>query len=314
MAEAPASGDLHVPAAGAVMPGPAAVVRAASQRGLSARIRHVPWAIVPFVAFLALVILVAIFAPVLAPYDPIGQSLRFRLVPPAILGGSNQAFLLGTDQLGRDILSRIIVGSQVSLVVGLAGLALAGVFGCLVGLVAGYAGRAVDEALMSVADIQLAFPNVLLAIAVIAVLGPSLLNLTLVIGVTGWVTYARVARGAMLNLRSAEFVEAVRCTGGGHARIIFRHIVPNCISLLVVVATLHLARIIILESTLSFLGLGVQPPTPSWGVMISDGRGYLETAWWIAVFPGLALLLTTMSVSRIGDWVRDVLDPTLRSG
>src|SRR6266498_2739679 len=171
----------------------------------------------------------------------------------------------------------------------------------------------VDEALMAVADIQLAFPNVLLAIAVIAVLGPSLLNLILVIGVTGWVTYARVARGAVLNLRTAEFVEAVRCIGGGHIRILLLHILPNCASLLIVVSTLHLARIIILESTLSFLGLGVQPPTPSWGAMIADGRDYLNSAWWIAIFPGIALLVTTMSVSRIGDWLRDVLDPTLRS-
>lgn len=285
-----------------------------SNRGLSYRLRRVPWAIAPYLVFLVGILVVAVFAPALAPHDPTGQSLRFRLGLPAILGGENTAYVFGTDQLGRDVLSRIIVGSQVSMFVGFAGLMLAGVLGSVVGLVAGYFGGVVDEILMSIADIQLAFPNILLAIAVIAVLGPSLLNLTLVMGVTGWVTYARVARGAVLNLRTADFVEAVRALGGGSIRILFLHILPNCASLLIVVATLHLARIIILESTLSFLGLGVQPPTPSWGGMISEGRGYLNSAWWIAVFPGLALLFTTMSVSRIGDWLRDVLDPTLRSG
>jgi len=293
---------------------PAEPARRSSSRGLRRQLVRVPWTIVPYLVFLSIIMLLAIFAPVLAPHDPTGQSLRFRLMPPSIFGGGNPDFLLGTDQLGRDVLSRIIVGSRVSLAVGVAGLLLAGVFGSLVGLIAGYRGGYVDEALMAGADIQLAFPNVLLAIAVIAVLGPSLLNLILVIGVTGWVTYARVARGAVLNLRTAEFVETVRCLGGGHVRIVVRHILPNCAALLIVVSTLHLARIIILESTLSFLGLGVQPPTPSWGVMISEGRDYLNSAWWIAVFPGLALLLTTMSVSRLGDWLRDVLDPTLRSG
>jgi peptide/nickel transport system permease protein len=287
--------------------------RPAERRWFTA-LRRIPWAISPFVAFLVLIVAVAVLAPLILPHDPTGQSLRNRLLAPALLGGSNPAFPLGTDYLGRDILSRIIIGSQVSLVIGVAGLATAGVFGSLVGLVAGYQRGAIDEALMALADVQLAFPNVLLAIAVIAVLGPSLFNLILVLGLTGWVTYARVARGAVLKLRSEDFVEAVRCMGGGNGRILFRHILPNCASLLVVVATLHLARIVILESTLSFLGLGIQPPTPSWGGMISEGRSYLATAWWIAVFPGLALLLTTMSVSRIGDWLRDVLDPTLRSG
>src|SRR6266516_4546195 len=277
-------------------------------------LRRIPWAIAPFVLFLMGIIVVALLAPLLVPHDPTGQSLRTRLLAPALLGSGDPAYLLGTDYLGRDILSRIIIGSQISLVVGVAGLVTAGVFGSLVGLVAGYRRGPLEEALMALADVQLAFPNVLLAIAVIAVLGPNLLNLVLVLGLTGWVTYARVARGAVLKLRSEDFVEAVRCLGGGNTRILFRHILPNCASLLIVVATLHLARIIILESTLSFLGLGIQPPTPSWGGMISEGRSYLATAWWISVFPGLALLLTTMSVSRIGDWLRDILDPTLRSG
>jgi peptide/nickel transport system permease protein len=171
-----------------------------------------------------------------------------------------------------------------------------------------------DEVLMTLADTQLAFPNILLAIAVIAVLGPSLPNLIVVVGLSGWVTYARVGRSAVLKVRTEDFIQAVRCLGGSDVRIVLRHVLPNSLSVLIVVATLDLARIIIMESTLSFLGLGIQPPTPSWGGMIGEGRGYLDTAWWIAIVPGLTLLLTTMSISRLGDWLRDALDPTLRMG
>ncbi|MCL4531760.1 MAG: ABC transporter permease, partial [Actinobacteria bacterium] len=172
----------------------------------------------------------------------------------------------------------------------------------------------IDEAIMMVADVQLAFPFILLAIAVIAVLGPSLPNLIIVIGISGWVTYARIARGEVLGVKEKEYVEAIRSLGGSHWRIIFRHLLPNVISPLIVVATLDVARTIILESTLSFLGLGIQPPTPSWGGMLGEGRDYLDSAWWIAIFPGLFLMAVTMSVSRVGDWLRDVLDPTLRTG
>jgi peptide/nickel transport system permease protein len=272
-----------------------------------------PLVMVPFALCVVSAVLVAALAPLIASHDPTGQALRARLMPPAFLSVGPTSYLLGTDHLGRDILSRIAFGSRASLGVGFGGVIIATVVGGLVGLLAGYWGGALDEALMTLADIQLAFPNILLAIAVIAVVGPSVPSLVAVVGLTGWVTHARIIRGGVLKLREDEFVTAVRCLGGTNLRILFRHLLPNCLAAVIVVATLDLARIIILESTLSFLGLGIQPPTPSWGGMIGEGRGYLDTAWWIAVCPGLALLLTTMSISQLGDWLRDVLDPTFRA-
>ncbi len=277
------------------------------------RAGRIPLPVAFFVCFLAALILSAVFADYLAPADPYRQSLRGRLDPPVWLGGTTGA-LLGTDQLGRDILSRILFGSRVSLLVGFTAVIIGGLLGSLLGLVAGYAGRVADEIIMTVADIQLAFPLVLLAIAIVAVLGPSLQNLILVVGISGWVTYARIARAQVLSLKQKEFIEAVRALGGSDLRILFRHLLPNTLSPLIVVATLDLARTVVLESTLSFLGLGVQPPTPSWGQMIGEGREYLIIGrWWVSVFPGIVLMLTTMAVNRIGDWVRDVLDPTLRN-
>ncbi len=255
------------------------------------------------------VIMAALFAAYVSPHDPLKQSLARRLAPPSL---TRAAHWLGTDQLGRDILSRIIYGSRASLAVGFAAVIVGGLVGSVLGLVSGYFGGKLDSAVMMVVDAQLAFPVILLAIAIIAVLGPSFTNLVIVVGLSGWVTYARIIRGQVLTLKSREFVDAIRGLGGGAWRIIFRHILPNSLSPLIVLATLDLARTIILESTLSFLGLGVQPPTPSWGLMISDGREYLDTAWWVATFPGLTLMATALAVSRLGDWLRDVMDPTLR--
>jgi peptide/nickel transport system permease protein len=208
--------------------------------------------------------------------------------------------------------SRIIYGARVSLVVGFAAVAIGGALGIALGVAAGFLGGQTDEVIMAVADMQLAFPTILLAIAIIAVLGPSFVNLVIVIGISGWVTYARIARGQVLSVREKDFVEAIRAQGGSQWRIVWRHILPNILSPLIVVATLDLARTIILESTLSFLGLGIQPPTPSWGGMLSDGREYLLSAWWIATFPGVALMLTALSFNRLGDWIRDLTDPRLR--
>jgi len=254
----------------------------------------------------------AILAPQITPHNPAGERLIDRLLPPAWDEEGEWRYLLGTDHLGRDLLSRIIYGSRVSLVVGFAAVLVGGILGTTLGVTAGFTGGRTYEVIMALADMQLAFPTILLSIAIIAVLGPSFTNLVVVIGVSGWVTYARVARGQVLSLREKEFVEAVRAQGGSQCHVMWHHILPSILSPLIVVATLDLARTIILESTLSFLGLGLQPPTPSWGGMLSDGREYLLTAWWIATFPGMALMLTALSFNRLGDWTRDLTDPRLR--
>jgi len=272
--------------------------------------RVAPLVVLSWLIVLALLV-AAVCSPQVAPHNPVRERLIDRLLPPAWGKDGEWRYLLGTDHLGRDVVSRIIYGSRVSLVVGFAAVAVGGSLGIVLGVMAGYVGGRLDEGIMALADIQLAFPTILLAITVIAVLGPSFTNLVLIIGLSGWVTYARIARGQMLSLREKEFVEASRAQGSDPLRTVCRHILPNMLSPLIVVATLDLARTIILESTLSFLGLGMQPPTPSWGGMLSDGREYLLTAWWIATFPGLALMLTALSFNRLGDWARDLTDPRL---
>ena len=271
-----------------------------------------PWLVMAGLAFLAALIVVAGAATYVAPYDPVRGSLRARLVPPGVVAADGRTHLLGTDHLGRDVLSRIIHGARVSLTVGFAAVGVGGLVGATLGILAGFHGGWLDTIVMTVADAQLAFPFILLAIGIIAVLGPSFPTLVMVIGLSGWVAYARVLRSQVLVLRTREFVDAIRGLGGSPARAILRHVLPNVLSSLVVVATLELARAIVLEATLSFLGLGIQPPVPSWGGMIHEGREYLDSAWWISTCPGLVLMLTSLVVSRTGDWLRDVLDPTLR--
>ena len=263
-------------------------------------------------AFVLLLGAVAMAAPWLAPHDPTRQSLRDRLAPPTLEAPDGRARLLGTDHLGRDVLSRVIYGARVSLVVGLSAVVVGGALGATLGIAAGFRCGFADSVIMTLADAQLAFPFILLAIGIIAVLGPSFPTLIVVIGLSGWVSYARILRSQVLVLRSREFVDAIHALGGSVARVIARHILPNVLSSLVVIATLELARAIVLEATLSFLGLGIQPPTPSWGGMIHEGREYLDTAWWISTFPGAVLMLASLVVSRTGDWLRDLLDPTLR--
>src|SRR5262245_56422691 len=274
--------------------------------------RRVPWMTVAGVCFIALLAIVAIGAPWLAPQDPTRQSLRGRLSPPTLDGADGRAHLFGTDHLGRDVFSRVIYGSRVSLAIGLSAVLVGGVIGAALGIAAGFAGGRVDAVVMTVADAQLAFPFILLAIGIIAVLGPSFPTLIVVIGLSGWVSYARILRSQVLVLRSREFVEAIHALGGSVWRVVLRHVLPNVLSSIVVVATLELARSIVLEATLSFLGLGIQPPTPSWGGMIQEGRDYLDSAWWISTFPGIILMITSIVVSRTGDGLRDMLDPTLR--
>lgn len=258
------------------------------------------------------VMLAAVLAPVVSPFDPLEQDIGQRLREPGWQDAQGRLHPLGTDHLGRDILARIVFGSRIALVVGLAAVAISGVLGMLIGLVAGYFGGRVDDFLMRLADIQLAFPFILLAIAVIGVLGPSLQNIIIVIGVSSWVVYARVVRGEVLSIREREYVQAAIALGSQHWRVLRHHVLPNTLTPWLVVATLDMARVIVIESALSFLGLGVQPPTPTWGGMLADGRVYLSTAWWLATFPGLAILITVLGINLFGDGLRDTLDPRLK--
>jgi peptide/nickel transport system permease protein len=258
------------------------------------------------------VLVAAVFASFVSPFDPLAQDIGQRLKEPGWQDAQGRIHPLGTDHLGRDILSRIIHGSRIALSVGLAAVAISGVLGMAVGLVSGYFGGRVDDFFMRLADIQLAFPFILLAIAVIGVLGPSLRNIIIVIGVSSWVVYARVVRGEVLSIREREFVQAAVALGSRDYRVLVRHVLPNAFTPWLVVATLDMARVIVLESALSFLGLGVQPPTPTWGGMLADGRVYLSTAWWLATFPGLAILVTVLGINLLGDGLRDTLDPRLK--
>src|SRR5947208_14290674 len=263
-------------------------------------------------AAVAVVILCAVGAPLVTVFDPIEQDINQRLKEPGWRNAAGQAHVLGTDHLGRDILARIIYGSRVALVVGLSAVLISGVLGMAIGLVSGYFGGKVDDFFMRLADIQLAFPFILLAIAVIGVLGPSLRNIIVVIGVSSWVVYARVVRGEVLSIREREFVQAAIALGSRDGRVVLRHVLPNAFTPWLVVATLDMARVIVIESALSFLGLGVQPPTPTWGGMLADGRVYISTAWWLATFPGLAILVTVLGINLFGDGLRDTLDPRLK--
>jgi peptide/nickel transport system permease protein len=262
-------------------------------------------------AVLLAICLAALLANQLAPADPELVSMNDRLQPPRGLF-SGLKYSLGADPLGRDIFSRIIFGARISLLVGITAVGLSGSIGLLLGLVAGFYGRKVDEAIMRLADIQLAIPTILLAIALVGVMGPNLRNLIFVLAVTGWVIYARTIRGVVLSLRATQYVEAANALGAGDRRTLLRHILPNLWTPAIVIASQQVGFMIIMESALSFLGLGVQPPTPTWGGMIADGRGYLATAWYVTTFPGLVLMTTVLAVNFFGDGLRDVLDPRLR--
>ena len=259
-------------------------------------------------------VLLAAVAPALAPADPVKNDLLARLTPPMWMDGGSAHHPLGTDTLGRDVVSRLLYGARVSLVVGFSAVILAGALGVVLGLVAGYYGGRIDDALMRLGDVLLAFPALVLAIAVLAVVGSGLGNVVLVLGVTGWVTYARIARGETLSLRHREFVEGARALGARDAAILWRHVLPNVLPSITVVATFSVARTIIAEASLSFLGLGIPPPAPSWGAMLDEGRNYLTTGWWLALFPGLAILAVVLGINVVGDWLRDTLDPRLERG
>lgn len=255
------------------------------------------------------VIAVAVFAKVLAPHDPNLINPAMMLKPPFWAEGGTTEYLLGTDNLGRDILSRIIYGSQVSLLVGIAAVVLAGAIGVFVGLIAGYFGGFLDNLLMRIVDSFLAIPTILFALVILSIFGPSVTTLIIVLGITNWVTYARIVRGEVLSIKEREFVKAASSIGVRHSKIIMRHLLPNVVSPFIVISTLSVATTIILEASLSFLGLGIQPPTISWGGILSDGRDYLATSWWLATFPGVAITITVLGIIFLGDWLRDILDP-----
>lgn len=263
---------------------------------------------------IAAAMVVAAFAPALAPSDPVKNRLLDRLTPPMWVQGGSARHPLGTDTLGRDVLSRLLHGARISLIVGLAAVLVAGVVGVGLGLVAGYRGGWADDVLMRLGDIQLAFPVLLLGVVVIAVLGASLVNMILVLGASGWVTYARIARGETLSLKERDFVAAARALGAPARHVVARHLLPNVLPSLMVVTTFSVARTIIAEASLSFLGLGLPPPTPSWGAMLDEGRNYITTGWWLALFPGLAILLLVLAINLCGDWLRDALDPRIEKG
>ncbi len=265
------------------------------------------------IAFLVLVVASAILAPMITSYDPTASEVTRRLLPPFWQGGGSSAHLLGTDQLGRDVFARLVYGSRISLTVGLSTVAISAILGSGLGIVAGYYEGRLGAALMRIADIQLAFPFVLLAIAMVAVLGVGLLNVILILGIAGWVFFGRLARGQVLSIKQREYIEAARALGEGEAGIVRRHIVPNLLTPVIVLATSTVANNIVVEASLTFLGLGVQPDLPSWGNMLAGSRDYLNVAWWMSVFPGLALTLTVLTVNLLGDWFRDYLDPTLRN-
>lgn len=254
---------------------------------------------------------VALLAPVIAPHAPTAPDLLNRLQPPAWISG-DATHLLGTDHLGRDILSRLLYGTRVALIVGALGVLLAAAIGITLGTLSGYFGGWLDAVISRLVDTLLAIPNVILYLAILFAFGPSLTVLVLVIGGINWTTFARVVRAEVLSVKQREFVEASRASGQRVALILWRHVLPNVMAPILVIATLNVATVIILEASLSFLGLGVQPPTVTWGRMLADGRDYVATAWWLATFPGILITLLCLSLILLGDWLRDVLDPRLQ--
>lgn len=252
---------------------------------------------------------VAIGAGLISPHDPYDQEVTGRLKPPVWMEGGSPGHLLGTDPVGRDILARIIYGSRISLATGAVSVVIAVVIGVLFGLVGGYYGGTADSVITNLVNVMMAFPFMLLALTAVAVMGPSFKNMVIVLGVTGWPIYTRVVRAETAQLKTLEFVVAARAIGFSSLNIIAKHIFPNLFNTVVVTSSLEVARMIIMESILSFLGLGVQPPTPSWGGMLGEGRTYLLTHWWLATFPGIAIFVTTLGINLLGDGLRDLLDP-----
>ncbi len=269
-----------------------------------------------FTAALSLVFLVvligaAVFSPWVAPHEPMHQNLLVRLQPPAWLDGGTMEHPLGTDNMGRDMLSQLVYGTRVSLLIAFFAVLVSGGIGSVMGLFSGYYGGALENGVMRLVDVQMSLPFILLALILLSVLGPGFVNIVIVLVVTNWIYYARLVRSEVIGLKNHEFVEAAHAVGMSNLRVLFRHISPNLVNSIIVLATLRIASLILLESALSFLGLGVQD-IPTWGVMLANGRHYLNNAWWLATFPGLAIFLTVLSINLLGDWLRDVTDPHMQ--
>jgi peptide/nickel transport system permease protein len=262
---------------------------------------------------LFLLIIPAIFAPWVAPHDPFMGTLSHRLTPPVWQDGGTAEHILGTDKLGRDMLSRIIYGARVSLTVSLIAIFVGGIIGTVLGLISGYYGGRTDSVIMRLVDISLSLPTILLALVLVAAVGPSFGTVITVLIVLLWARYARLVRGEALAIKELDFIARARVAGASPVRIMYRYIFPNVVNSLIVLATLQVGYVILLESSLSFLGAGLPRAEPAWGVMVSDGRELIVTAWWVAMFPGIAIMLTVLSLNLLGDWLRDHLDPKLRN-
>ncbi|WP_440119306.1 ABC transporter permease [Paenibacillus sp. QZ-Y1] len=256
-----------------------------------------------------LVVLIAIGAPLLTSHDPAAVNPLNRLKPPAWLEGGTAEYWLGTDNLGRDMWSRIVYGARVSLIVGMGSVIVSGMIGAILGLVSGFYGKWLDAVIMRVGDAFMAIPTILFMLVVMAIVGPGITTLIFVIGVTNWVPFTRVVRSEVLSIKERDFVHAARSIGAKNGRLILKHILPNILSSFIVICGMNVGTTIIMEASLSFLGLGIKPPDVSWGGMLSDGRQYVATSWWVATFPGLAITFTVLGVIFLGDWLRDVLDP-----
>lgn len=271
--------------------------------------RWPPW--LPL-AIVGALVFCALLAPLLSPHSPLQGSLGERLAPPIGMEGAKPGHPLGTDRHGRDTLSRLLYGARISLSVSVVGITLTGALGAFIGLLAGFFGGWLETVLMRLVDISLSLPGILIAVLLSVVFEPSFTNVIIVVVFLLWPSYARLARGETLSIKHQEFVALARVAGCSSLTIMFRHIVPNLIPSILVLATLHVGYVIVLEAALSFLGVGIPPPTPSWGVMVADGRGLIERAWWVSILPGIAILVTVLSLNILGDWVRDRLDPKLR--
>jgi peptide/nickel transport system permease protein len=285
------------------------VSRRALMRRWLGRVSPLQWVLL---LVLSVIVVAAVFADIVAPYDPVANSLRDKLIPPIWQEGGSSRHLLGTDQLGRDMLSRIIHGARVSLSVAFIGTLLGATVGALCGVVAGYKRGAIDDLIMLVVDAYISLPFIIIALGAIAVLGSRFVVIMSLAALSGFAGYTRISRGLAMQISQEQYVLAARAIGASHARLILRHAIPNLLAPLIVLATMEMSSIILLEASLSFLGFGIQPPTAAWGLMVNEGRDYLHSSWWVGVPPGIAIMIVAICISLLGDWLRDLLDPRTR--